>query len=73
MRFRNLFTPVNNIDTDQLQNLIDSNEEGSFTLLDVRQPSEYETARIPGSKLIPLPSLDERTEELDPQKPVIAY
>jgi rhodanese-related sulfurtransferase len=34
---------------------------------------EYENARIPGSKLIPLPSLDDRLKELDPQKPVIAY
>ena len=73
MRLRNLFTPVNDIDTNQLRSFIDSNEEGSFTLLDVRQPSEYETARIPGSKLIPLPSLDDRLKELDPQKPVIAY
>jgi rhodanese-related sulfurtransferase len=73
MRFRNLFTPVNDIDSVQLQKFIDSNKEGSFTLLDVRQPSEYETARIPGSKLIPLPSLNDRIEELDPQKPVIAY
>ena len=73
MRFRHLFTPVDDIDIHQLRSFIDSNEEGSFTLLDVRQPSEYETARIPGSKLIPLPSLDNRLKELDPQKPVIAY
>ena len=73
MRFRNLFIPVNDIDSNQLQNFIDSIEEGNFTLLDVRQQSEYETARIPGSKLIPLPSLDDRLKELDPAKPVIAY
>jgi rhodanese-related sulfurtransferase len=73
MRFRNLFTPVNNMDATQLQTFIDSNREGSFTLLDVRQPSEYENTRIPGSKLIPLPNLDDRLKELDPQKPVIAY
>jgi rhodanese-related sulfurtransferase len=73
MRLRNLFIPVTDMNTEQLKAFIDSNEEGSFTLLDVRQPSEYETARIPGSKLLPLPSLDERLKELDPQKPVIAY
>jgi rhodanese-related sulfurtransferase len=73
MRLRNLFTPVTDMSTVQLQTFIDSNEEGSFTLLDVRQPLEYENARIPGSKLIPLPSLDDRLKELDPQKPVIAY
>jgi len=73
MRFRNLFTPVIDMNTEQLKTFIDSNEEGNFTLLDVRQPSEYETARIPGSKLIPLPSLDDRLKELNPQKPIIAY
>ena len=73
MRLRNLFIPVTDMNTAQLKTFIDSNEEGSFTLLDVRQPSEYESARIPGSKLLPLPSLDDRLNELDLQKPVIAY
>ena len=73
MRLKNLFTPVNNMSTRQLQSFMDSNKEGSFTLLDVRQPQEYEAARIPGSKLVPLPSLDDRMDELDPEKPIIAY
>ncbi|CAB1058892.1 hypothetical protein D1BOALGB6SA_3650 [Olavius sp. associated proteobacterium Delta 1] len=73
MRLRNLFIPVTDMNTEQLQTFVDSNEEGSFTLLDVRQPSEYEAARIPGSKLLPLPTLDDRLNELDSQKPVIAY
>ena len=73
MRLRNLFIPVADMTTQQLKTFIDSNEQGSFTLLDVRQPSEYETARIPGSKLLPLPSLDDRLNELDLQKPIIAY
>ena len=73
MGFKDLFSPVTNMNTRQLQAFIDSNEEGDFTLLDVRQPSEYENARIPGSKLVPLPDLNERLSELNPQKPVIAY
>lgn len=73
MRLRNLFIPVTDMNPEQLKAFVDSNEEGSFTLLDVRQPSEYETARIPGSKLVPLPSLDDRLNELDMQKPIIAY
>ena len=73
MGFKYLFSPVNNMNTSQLQAFIDSNREGDFTLLDVRQPMEYESARIPGSKLIPLPALNDRLSELDPQKPVIAY
>jgi rhodanese-related sulfurtransferase len=73
MRLRNLFIPVTDMSTAQLKTFIDANQEGSFTLLDVRQPSEYASTRIPGSKLLPLPSLDDRLNELDPQKPVIAY
>ena len=73
MGFKDLFSPVTNMNTSQFQAFIDSNREGDFTLLDVRQPTEYENARIPGSKLIPLPALDDRLSELDPQKPIIAY
>jgi rhodanese-related sulfurtransferase len=73
MGFKDLFTPVTNMDASQLQIFIDSNREGGFTLLDVRQPAEYENARIPGSKLIPLPDLNDRLSELDLQKPIIAY
>ena len=73
MGFKDLFSSVTNMNTSQLQAFIDSNREGDFILLDVRQPAEYENARIPGSKLIPLPVLDDRLSELDPQKPVIAY
>jgi rhodanese-related sulfurtransferase len=73
MSFKDFFSPVTNMNTRQLKAFLDSNKEGGFTLLDVRQPSEYENARIPGSKLIPLPNLNDRLSELDPQKPVIAY
>ena len=35
-------------------------------LLDVREPWEYERARIRGSKLVPLADLRDRLHELDP-------
>ncbi len=35
-------------------------------LLDVREPWEFELARIEGSKLIPMGELSERFSELDP-------
>jgi len=73
MSIRDIFSSFNNINAEQFQSFIDANKEGSFTLLDVRQPSEYESARIPGSLLMPLPSLNEQLQELDPDKPVIAY
>ena len=73
MSIRDIFSSFTNINTEQFQAFIDANKEGSFTLLDVRQPTEYESARISGSQLIPLPTLNERLQELDPEKPVIAY
>jgi len=73
MSIRDIFSAFTNMNTEQLQSFIDANKEGSFTLLDVRQPTEYESARIPGSQLMPLPTLNERLQELDPEKPVIAY
>jgi sulfur-carrier protein adenylyltransferase/sulfurtransferase len=44
-----------------------------FTLLDVRQPGEYEKNHIPGSILIPIGELDKRLDEIDPSKPVLTY
>jgi rhodanese-related sulfurtransferase len=35
-------------------------------LLDVREPWEYERARISGSRLVPLADLGDRLHELDP-------
>jgi rhodanese-related sulfurtransferase len=36
----------------------------TIVLIDVRQPDEYEGARIDGALLIPLPDLPERVEEI---------
>ncbi len=41
------------------------------TLLDVREPWEYETCRIDGSVLMPMNSVPARQEELDPETPVV--
>ena len=61
------------MDTEEAKAFVAEHKEGTFTLLDVRQPSEYEKARIPGSKLIPLPKLSDEIGNLDPEKPVIVY
>jgi rhodanese-related sulfurtransferase len=37
---------------------------GDFLLLDVREPSEYETAKISGSVLIPMGEILDRLDEL---------
>src|SRR4030042_5027427 len=70
---KKLFAPVESMDADAARKYLASHPEGTFTLLDVRQPGEYEKEHLPGARLIPLPELPSRLKELDPGKPVIAY
>jgi molybdopterin/thiamine biosynthesis adenylyltransferase/rhodanese-related sulfurtransferase len=43
------------------------------TLIDVRNPPEYEICRIDGAKLIPLNELPERLGELDPAETIVVH
>jgi sulfur-carrier protein adenylyltransferase/sulfurtransferase len=73
MKWKQFFTPAKSLEADEARSYIKAHKEGSYTLLDVRQPAEYEQERIPGAKLIPLPELPGRVSELDPEKPLITY
>src|SRR5580692_8109663 len=44
-----------------------------FTLVDVREPHEFQICRIPGSVLIPLGELQKRLAELDPSSEIVAH
>lgn len=46
---------------------------GEVTVIDVRPSDEYESGHVPGAINIPLKELEERLEELDLDKEVIAY
>jgi len=54
-----------NIKPRELKSRLDAGER--LVLLDVREPWEFELARIEGSKLIPMSRLEERFPELDPE------
>jgi len=46
----------------------------TFTLIDVREPWEYDVAKIDGSKLMPMGDVPGRAhQELDPDDRIIAY
>ena len=45
---------------------------GKPVLLDVREPWEYEKARIEGAHLVPMREVPARVGELDPQSEVVA-
>jgi len=73
MRWKQLFLPVQSIDPQQAGEMMEHSGSGELELLDVRQPREYEKGHIPGAKLIPLPELENRLSELDPDTPHIVY
>jgi adenylyltransferase/sulfurtransferase len=45
----------------------------NFTLIDVREPHEFQICRIPGSTLIPLGELPKRLGELDPNAEFVMH
>ncbi len=53
----------------ELKARMDAGEK--LTVIDVREPYEYAIARIPGTKLIPLGQIEERSGELDPTAEII--
>ncbi|MGM0425229.1 MAG: rhodanese-like domain-containing protein [Thermodesulfobacteriota bacterium] len=73
MRWKQFFTPVQSMDVNQAQDLINKASTQELNILDVRQPKEYEQGHIPGSKLVPLPELGNRLNELDPDKSTLVY
>jgi adenylyltransferase/sulfurtransferase len=58
------------IDALELKQKIDRGDK--FVLLDVREPHEYQIAKIPGSILIPLGDLPKRLNELDKTADIVA-
>ncbi len=73
MKWKQFFTSVESLDFKQTQAYITDHPGEEITILDVRQPMEYEEAHLPGATLIPLPDLMDRLDELDPEKPVLVY
>ncbi|HZF09761.1 MAG TPA: molybdopterin-synthase adenylyltransferase MoeB [Thermoanaerobaculia bacterium] len=59
------------IQVDELARWRDQGRD--FTLLDVRNPMEYEIARIEGAKLIPLHELRDRLNEIDTAADLVVH
>jgi len=58
------------ITPEEVKMKLDGGEE--FTLLDVREPWEFETASMPGAKLIPMGDVPSRAhQELDPENHIV--
>ncbi len=48
-------------------------EDGSATVIDVREPYEWDAGRIAGTRHIPLDRLASEAESIDPARPVIFH
>jgi rhodanese-related sulfurtransferase/rubrerythrin len=67
------FNRIETMSSEKAREWFAGKKEGDVTVLDVRQPQEYRSGHLPGAVFIPLPELPDRTKELDPSKPVLAY
>src|SRR6266567_115681 len=68
---RNDDASVPAISVQELKGKMDARD--AFELIDVREPFEFEIARIDGAKLIPLGEILERAEELDREQTLIVH
>lgn len=62
--------PYKSVTPEKLKAKLDGgsgDDPGAPLLLDVREPWEYDLARIEGSKLLPMSEVPERLGELDPK------
>ena len=59
------------ISSVELKQRIDKGDK--LTLVDVREPNEYQINRIPGTILIPLGDIPRRYNELDPDEEIVVH
>lgn len=66
-------TPPIEIDVQSVKKRMEGDE--NLLLLDVREPSEYDTAKIDGSTFIPMATLPQRVGELeaDLDRPIVVH
>jgi rhodanese-related sulfurtransferase len=67
-------TPTNQlqeITSTELKQRLDNGED--IQIIDVREQNEYDFARIPNSKLIPLAQVINRMNEIDPDRETVVH
>src|SRR5688572_28568362 len=62
---------LDEITATELQRRLDRGDD--IQVIDVREPHEYEIARIPGTKLIPLGQVVNRMNEIDPSRETVCH
>jgi rhodanese-related sulfurtransferase/rubrerythrin len=57
----------------ELQHYMDAHKEKDYILIDVRQPSEYESGHIPGARFLPLMEFEAKLFDLPENRDLIFY
>ena len=73
MRWKQFFTPVSSVEAEEARQILAGTPADEVTILDVRQPGEYAEGHIPGARLIPLPQLSDRLEEIPKDSTTLVY
>jgi rhodanese-related sulfurtransferase/rubrerythrin len=73
VKWKQFLTPVTKLTADDLRSFLDERAPDTFTLLDVREPKEYQARHLPGARLMPSGQVSERFGELDPGQPTVVY
>ncbi len=66
-------TQPRDVDPETVRSILANTPPGGVTVLDVRQPWEYEQFHLPGATLLPLGELEERMGSVPADKPLIVY
>jgi adenylyltransferase/sulfurtransferase len=64
-------TKLEEITATELKARLDRGDD--IQIIDVREPNEYEIAKIPGTKLIPLGQVVNRMNEIDPSRETVVH
>jgi rhodanese-related sulfurtransferase/rubrerythrin len=64
---------VKDMTTEEVKKYLDDHVVETYNLIDVRQDWEYEEFHLPGARLIPLPELPDRMDEININKPTLVY
>jgi rhodanese-related sulfurtransferase/rubrerythrin len=73
MKIADIFSWVKLVNVNEAKKLIEEKKEGEVALIDVREPEEYENGHLPGAQLVPLSSLLEKLQGLNPSKTTVTY
>lgn len=73
MGFVDLLRSVKTRSAEETRRWMTQHAPQTYTLLDVREPAEYQDGHLPGALLIPLSQFPDRWRELDPTLPTLVY